>query len=69
MNINEYVLIGDKEDKYLSIINGHKYLRRLEPNCPMPEGYKSVTYLHHECVYTDDGTLKPKFQAVDLHLK
>lgn len=61
LNINDYILIEDIENKYLSSVNGYKYLRRLASNCPMPKGYKSITYIHNNCVYDNNGTLRSKF--------
>lgn len=64
LNVSNYTLIGDIENKYLSHINGHKYLRRLELNCPMPKEYKSIVYLHNICVYDSNNFLKPKFWSL-----
>ena len=64
LKINDYILIGDIENKHLSITNGYKYLRRLELSCPLPSGYKPIIYIHNKSVYDNNGVLYPKFWAL-----
>lgn len=63
--INDYILIGDIGNKHLSYINGHKYLRRLDPSCLLPKDYKPIIFIHNKPVYDNEGMLYAKYWALE----
>lgn len=63
-NVGNYILIGDINKKHLSSVSGYKFLKRLFPQCALPDGYIKIESLNGSSVYTETGLLKPKYWAL-----
>lgn len=61
----DYILIGDFDGKHLLNMTGYKYLRRLFPQCDIPDGFIRVDVLYGKAVYDDNGRLLPRFWSLE----